>query len=62
MDALIERLDLKLREWRPETADDVRNRLGEIMEMADLDMLDLSRSRVLEQEVLDLIDHESASR
>jgi hypothetical protein len=62
MDALVEKLHLKLREWKPETADDVRTRLGEIIEMADLDMLDLSRSRVLEQEVLDLIDHEPASR
>jgi hypothetical protein len=56
MDALLEKLDLKLREWRPETADYVRGRLGEIIDMADHDVLDLSRARVVEQEVLDVID------
>ena len=62
MDALLEKLDLKLREWTPDKADAVRNFLGEIIEMADQDVLDLSRSRAVEQEVLDLIDDESSSR
>jgi hypothetical protein len=61
MDALLERLDLKLREWRPETAQDVRQRLAEIIDHADRSTLDVSRSRAVEQEVLDLLD-ESASR
>jgi hypothetical protein len=61
MDALLERLDTKLREWKPETVEDVRQRVAEIIDLADQDALDLSRSRVVEQEVLDLLD-ESASR
>ncbi len=56
MDALAEKLDTKLREWQPETADQVRQRVAEIIEMADHDALDLLRSRVAEQEVLDMID------
>jgi hypothetical protein len=62
MEALLERLDLKLREWRPETANDVRERLSEIMELADQDALDLGRSRIVEQEILDLIDDEPETR
>jgi hypothetical protein len=30
--------------------------VAEIIEMADLDMLDILRSRAVEQEVLDLLD------
>ena len=60
MDALIERLDAKLREWRPETAHEVRERLTEIIDLADDNVLDLSRSRVVEQEVLDLLDEPSS--
>ena len=56
MDTLIEKLDSKLREWQPSTAEDVRQRVAEIMELADQDALDLSRSRIVEQEVLDLLD------
>ncbi len=56
MDALAEKLDAKLRQWEPVTADDVRHRVAEIMEMADQDVLDLSRSRAVEQEVMDLLD------
>jgi len=56
MDALVERLDAKLREWQPETAAQVRQRVGEIIELADLDALDLMRSRAVEQDVLDMLD------
>ena len=56
MDALAERLDTKLRQWRPETADQVRQRIVEIIELADHNALDLLRSRAVEQEVLDLLD------
>jgi len=56
MDALVERLDAKLREWQPETAAQVRQRVGEIIELADLDALDLMRSRAVEQDVLDVLD------
>ena len=56
MDALAERLDAKLRGWQPETADQVRQRITEIIELADQNALDVSRSRVVEQEVLDMLD------
>jgi hypothetical protein len=61
MDVLAERLDRKLREWSPETAEQVRSQVAEIMELADQGVLDLVRSRKVEQEVLDLLD-EPASR
>jgi hypothetical protein len=61
MDILAERLDRKLREWSPETAEQVRSQVVEIIELADHGLLDLVRSRKVEQEVLDLID-EPASR
>jgi hypothetical protein len=56
MDALVERLDARLREWGPETAAEVRQRVAEVMELADKDVLDLKRPRGIEQEVLDLLD------
>ncbi len=56
MDALVERLDSRLREWRPETANLVRQRIAEIIDLTDQDALDLLRSRRVEQETLDLID------
>jgi exonuclease V gamma subunit len=56
MDALAEQLDAKLREWTPETAAQVRQRVAEIMALADQDVLDVMRSRAGEQEVLDLLD------
>ncbi|MCA9416253.1 MAG: hypothetical protein KC917_08280 [Candidatus Omnitrophica bacterium] len=56
MDALVEKLDSKLREWRPEVAQEVRNRVTEVIEGADRDALDLLRSRSKEQEVLDILD------
>ena len=56
MTALAARLDKKLKKWRPQTAREVRHRVAEIIKVADQDALDLSRSRRVEQEVLDLID------
>jgi len=61
VDALAEKLDARLREWKPETAAQVRQRVGEVIDLADQDVLDLMRSRADEQEVLDLLD-EPASR
>lgn len=61
MDALAERLDAKLREWKPDTAAEVRQRVMEIIEMADQDVLDVMRWRAVEQEVLDMLD-EPATR
>ncbi len=56
MEALLETLNMKLREWRPETATQVRKVLAEIVDLADRDALDLVRSRAAEREFLDLID------
>jgi hypothetical protein len=56
MDALAEQLDAKLREWTPETAAQVRQRVTEIMALADQGLLDVMRSRAVEQEVSDLLD------
>ena len=61
MDALVERLDTKLREWKPDTAAQVRQQVTEIIELADQDVLDVLRSRIVEQEVLDMLD-EPATR
>ena len=56
MDALAEKLDARLREWKPETAAEARERIAEVIEFADHDILDIARSRATEQEVLDLLD------
>lgn len=56
MDALVERLDTRLRQWKPETAARVRQCVAEVIDLADQDVLDLMRSRATEQEVLDLLD------
>jgi hypothetical protein len=56
MDALAEQLDAKLREWPPEMAAQVRQRVAEIIALADQDVLDIMRSRAIEQEILDLLD------
>lgn len=61
MDVLAQRLDAKLREWKPEIAEQVRQRVTEIIESADQNVLDVMRSRAVEQEVLDLLD-EPATR
>ena len=60
MDALVERLDAKLREWKPETAAEVRECVAEIMALADQEALDLLRSRAVEQEVVDMLDEPAA--
>jgi hypothetical protein len=56
MDALVEQLDAKFRVWQPEMANQVRQRIEEIIEMADRDALDVLRSRAVEQEILDTLD------
>ncbi len=56
MDVLAERLDAKLREWKPNTAAEVRERVAEIIDLADYDTLDIMQSRSVEQEVLNLLD------
>ena len=56
MDALAEKLDAWLRQWKPETAAEARKRIAEVIDLADHDVLDVARSRATEQEVLDLLD------
>jgi hypothetical protein len=60
MDTLVERLDAKLREWKPETAAQVRECVADIIALADQEALDLLRTRAVEQEVLDLLDEPAA--
>ncbi len=62
MDTLAEKLDRRLRQWKPETVAEVRARVAEIMALADQDALDLLRSRLVEQEVLDVLSTESCAR
>lgn len=56
MDILAEKLDARLREWKPETAAEARERISEVIALADYDVLDVARSRAAEQDVLDLLD------
>jgi hypothetical protein len=56
MDALTERLGIKLQEWKPEISDRVRQYISEIIDLADRDVLNSIPSRTVEQEVMDLID------
>jgi hypothetical protein len=56
MDALTERLGIKLQEWKPEISDRVRQYISEIIDLADRDVLNSLPSRTVEQDVLDLID------
>jgi hypothetical protein len=56
VDALAEKLDARLREWKPETAAEASERITEVIELADHDVLDIARWRAAEQEVLDLLD------
>ena len=56
MDLLVEQLDAKLRQWKPNIAETVRERILEIIDLADRDALDIMRSRAVEQEVLDILD------
>ena len=60
MDALVEQLNVKLREWKPETAAQVRECLAEIITLADQGALDLLRSRAVEQQILEMLDEPAA--
>jgi len=56
MDTLAEKLNNKLRDWEPHIAQEVRESIAEIIELADNDALDIIRSRAVEQKVLDILD------
>ena len=52
--------DARLRDWRPETAAQVRERIAAVIEFAHADLLELVRSRAVEQAMLDLLDEPGA--
>jgi len=60
MTQIAETLDKKLATWNPQTSARVEQMVGEIIDLADSDALDLLPTRVVEQEVLDMIDENSA--
>jgi len=56
MIAIAETLDKHAGTWKPEVASQVAELIGEIIELADADALDILPSRAVQQEVLDLLD------
>jgi hypothetical protein len=54
MDILAE--TLKLHEWTPDVARQVRQYVEEIIDLADQGVMDVMRLRNVEQEVLDMLD------
>lgn len=56
MPSVAQKLASKLEEWEPEVSREVETLVSEIIDLADLNVLDLARSRWIEQEVLDLLD------
>jgi hypothetical protein len=61
VDAIAEKLDTKLGKWKPEISQEVRALVSQVIDAADNDALDLIRSRMAEQDVLNELD-EPASR
>lgn len=56
MTAIAEQLDVRMHAWPAAKSAQVEKLVAEIIEFADEDALEFSRSREVEQEVLDLID------
>ena len=56
MTAIVAKLDARLKQWQPQTAKEVERRVAELIELADGNVLDVARSRQVEQEVLDSLD------
>ena len=59
MIAIAETLDKHAETWEPEVTSQVAELIGEIIELADADALDILSSRTVQQEVLDLLDADS---
>ena len=51
-----EKLENNSRHWSSETASYVENLIEEIIQSANNDNIDVTRSRVVEQEVLNILD------
>jgi hypothetical protein len=62
VDAIVEKLEVKLSTWKPEVSQKVRALVSQVIDAADNDALDLMRSRAVEQEVLDQIDDPPSRR
>jgi len=62
MDILAERLNTKLRYWKPDIAKQVRQSIKELIDLADQEALDVMRSKKVEQEVLEMLDEQPKSR
>lgn len=58
MTVIAEKLDSRLKSWKPETASQVERLVDEIIDLADGDVLDILPSRAVVQETLDLIDED----
>jgi hypothetical protein len=56
VDAIAEKLNTKLSKWKPEISREVRALVSDVIDAADNDVLDVLRSRAVEQEVLDQLD------
>lgn len=56
MTAIAEQLNVRMQAWPAATSAQVEKLVAEIIQFADEDALEFSRSREVEQEVLDLID------
>ncbi|HKP05590.1 MAG TPA: hypothetical protein VJU77_19725 [Chthoniobacterales bacterium] len=61
VDAIAEKLDAKLTNWKPEISNEVRALVSDVIDAADNGVLDLTRSRAVEQEVLDQLDEPGAA-
>jgi hypothetical protein len=55
-----ETIGFNMSRWTPETAKKVEILMAEIIDLADTDVLDVVRSRQVEQEVLDIVDGRKA--
>ena len=56
MIAIAETLDKHAESWKPDVTTRVEELVGEIIELADADALDILPTRAVQQEVLDLLD------
>ena len=45
---MAEKLDERLRQWKPDTAAEARQRIMAVIELADQDLLDVACSRAVE--------------
>ncbi len=60
MDDLAKQLDKKFQESGPDVAEQDRDEIIELLELAEGGLLDVARSRKVEREVLELIDEPTA--